>query len=60
MVYSAQNYCVFGLCSSLGVLKTGEHNVLPHHLRKETDSVSEMLRCLVFRIQDDEECPKPQ
>jgi hypothetical protein len=34
MVYNNQNYWVFGLCPSSGVVKDGEHNV------SEAESVS--------------------
>jgi hypothetical protein len=39
MVYNTQNYWVFGLCTSSGILDTRKHNV------SETGSVS-VLRCL--------------
>jgi hypothetical protein len=52
MVYNTWNYKVFGLCSSSGILKTREHNIL------ETDPVSKTLYSLVFRILDDGQSPK--
>jgi hypothetical protein len=54
MVYNSQNYWVFGLHPSSGILKTVEHNIL------ETDPVSKTLCSLVFRIPDDGQCPKTQ
>jgi hypothetical protein len=73
MVYNTQNYWVFGLCSSSGILKprtqrfenwiyfrpqvrghqTQQSRCPPPHLRTETDSVSESLCALGFRIPDD-------
>jgi hypothetical protein len=38
MVYNTQNYCVFGLCPSSGVLETRKHDV------SETGSVSVLKR----------------
>jgi hypothetical protein len=37
-----------------------ENRCLPSHLRPETDSVSETLCSLVFRIPDDGQSPKTQ
>jgi hypothetical protein len=52
MVYNTQNYWVFGLCSTSGILKTTKHNV------SETDPVSETF-FLVFRIPDDGKVQNP-
>jgi hypothetical protein len=54
MVYNTQNYYVFGLCPSSGILENRKHNV------SETDQVSETLCFLVFRITDDGQSPRPQ
>jgi hypothetical protein len=41
MEYNTQNYWVFGLCPSSGILETRKHNV------SETGSVSVLLLCRV-------------
>jgi hypothetical protein len=53
MVYNTQNYWVFGLCPSSGILETRKHNV------SETGYVSETLCCLVSRIPDNRQSQKP-
>jgi hypothetical protein len=40
MVYNIQNYWVFGLCLSFGILETRKHNV------SETGSVSVLRWCM--------------
>jgi hypothetical protein len=52
VVYNTQNYWVFELRLSSGILKTTKHNV------SETGSVSETFCFLVFRMLDDGQNPK--
>jgi hypothetical protein len=52
MMYNTRNYWILGLCPLSGILKNREHNV------SETDSVSETLGSLAFRIPDDGQSPK--
>jgi hypothetical protein len=65
MVCNIQNYWVFGICPSSGILETRKHSVSEtvsgpsfSHLRTETDPVSETLCYLVSRIPDDGQIPK--
>jgi hypothetical protein len=46
MVYNTQNYWVFGLCPSSGILETRKHDV------SETGSVSETSCFLVSTVPD--------
>jgi hypothetical protein len=62
MVYNAQICCVFGLCRSLGILKTSmdpEVLVSHTHLRKEADQVSETLYSLVLEYRKMEKSKTP-
>jgi hypothetical protein len=54
MMYNAQNYCVFGLSISSGILESRKHNV------SETGSVSETSCFLLSRIPDDGQSPNTQ
>jgi hypothetical protein len=74
MEYNTQNYWVFGLFPSSGILETRKHDVsetghcfrpqvrclLPTHLRTETDPVSKTSCSLASRIPDDGKSPKTQ
>jgi hypothetical protein len=52
MVYNIQNYWVFGLFPSSGIIGIRKHDV------SETGSVSETSCFLVLRIPDDAKRPK--
>jgi hypothetical protein len=54
MVYDTQNYWVFRLFPSSGILETRKHDI------SETGSVSEISCFLVSKIPDDEKKPITQ
>jgi hypothetical protein len=77
MMYNTEDYWLFGLFPSSGILENREHDVsetgsvsvlkgaqlsrclLPHHLRTETDPVSETSCFLFSRIPDDKKVQRP-
>jgi hypothetical protein len=71
MVYTTQNYWIFGLLPSSGILANKKYDVsetgydsvlrcLPVHLRTERDPVSETSFFLLSGILDDGKSPKTQ